>query len=133
MKHRVVAITGASAGVGRAASAAFAREGAAVGLVARGEERLESARREVEELGVRALTVSADVADHEAVDDAAARIEAELGPIDVWVNNAMATVFAPFSRYRGRRSSAARPRSRTSARSGARWRRCGGCARATAA
>ena len=94
---RVVAITGASAGVGRATALAFAREGASVGLIARGEGRLESARRELEGVGARAVALSTDVADPEAVESAAERIEAELGPIDVWVNNAMATVFAPFS------------------------------------
>jgi NAD(P)-dependent dehydrogenase (short-subunit alcohol dehydrogenase family) len=90
----VVAITGASAGVGRATACAFARRGAAVGLIARGQERLESARQEVERLGGRAVTVSADVADADQVERAAAEIETALGPIDVWVNNAMATVFA---------------------------------------
>jgi NAD(P)-dependent dehydrogenase (short-subunit alcohol dehydrogenase family) len=97
VKPGVVAITGASAGVGRATALAFAREGASVGLIARGEGRLESARVELEREGSKAVAVSADVADPEAVEAAAERIEAELGPIDVWVNNAMATVFAPFS------------------------------------
>jgi short-subunit dehydrogenase len=91
----VVVVTGASAGVGRATTRAFARDGAAVGLIARGEERLESARSEAERLGGRAVAVTADVADPEQVFAAAAQIERELGPIDVWVNNAMATVFAP--------------------------------------
>jgi short-subunit dehydrogenase len=90
----VVAITGASAGVGRATARAFARKGADVGLVARGRERLESAQREIEELGRRAVVAVADVADPNQVEAAAQRIEDELGPIDVWVNNAMATVFA---------------------------------------
>jgi short-subunit dehydrogenase len=97
LKPGVVAITGASAGVGRATARAFAREGASIGLIARGEERLDSARREIEELGVSAVSVSADVSDHQAVEDAAGRIETDIGPIDVWVNNAMATVFAPLS------------------------------------
>src|SRR5581483_218325 len=88
---QVVVVTGASAGVGRAVARAFAREGAAVGLLARGRERLEAAQRE---LG-RAHAVSVDVADADAVERAAAEIEDALGPIDVWVNNAMATVFAP--------------------------------------
>jgi NAD(P)-dependent dehydrogenase (short-subunit alcohol dehydrogenase family) len=91
----VVAITGASAGVGRATARAFAREGADVGLIARGRERLESAKRDVEGLGRRALAVPTDVADADQVEAAARAIEDELGPIDVWVNNAMATVFAP--------------------------------------
>jgi len=90
----VVAITGASAGVGRATARAFARSGADVGLIARGRERLESAQREIEELGRRAVIADADVADPNQVEAAARRIEDELGPIDVWVNNAIATVFA---------------------------------------
>jgi short-subunit dehydrogenase len=91
----VVAITGASAGVGRATARAFARDGADVGLIARGRERLESAKRDVEGLGRRAVAAPADVADAEQVEAAARAVEDELGPIDVWVNNAMATVFAP--------------------------------------
>jgi len=91
---RVVVVTGASAGVGRATARAFAARGATVGLIARGSEGLEAARREVEELGGEALTCAADVADGEAVDAAAARVEAELGPIDVWVNCAMAAILA---------------------------------------
>ncbi|HEY4349343.1 MAG TPA: SDR family oxidoreductase [Gaiellaceae bacterium] len=98
MKPGVVAITGASAGVGRATAAEFARQGASVGLLARGEGRLESAKRELEKLGVRAVAVSVDVADADAVEEAAGRVERELGPIDVWVNNAMATVFAPLEK-----------------------------------
>jgi len=90
----VVVVTGASAGVGRATARAFARDGADVGLIARGRERLESTRREVEELGRRASVVEADVADAGQVEAAAEQIESELGPIDVWVNNAMTTVFA---------------------------------------
>ncbi|HEY3922143.1 MAG TPA: SDR family oxidoreductase [Gaiellaceae bacterium] len=93
----VVAITGASAGVGRATARAFARDGADVGLIARGRERLESTKREVEELGRLAVIAEADVADADQVEAAAQRIEDELGPIDIWVNNAMATVFAPVS------------------------------------
>ena len=93
----VVAITGASAGVGRATARAFARDGADVGLIARGRERLESARREVEELGRGAAVAEADVADAAQVEAAAQQIEDELGPIDIWVNNAMTTVFAPVS------------------------------------
>jgi NAD(P)-dependent dehydrogenase (short-subunit alcohol dehydrogenase family) len=90
----VVAITGASAGVGRATVRAFARQGADIGLIARGRARLESAQQELGELGRRAVITEADVADAEQVERAAQRIEDELGPIDVWVNNAMATVFA---------------------------------------
>ncbi|HEY7149076.1 MAG TPA: SDR family oxidoreductase [Gaiellaceae bacterium] len=92
---KVIAITGASAGVGRATVRRFAREGASIGLIARGAERLEATAREVEQLGGEALVLPLDVADADAVDDAAARIEDRFGPLDVWVNNAMATVFAP--------------------------------------
>jgi NAD(P)-dependent dehydrogenase (short-subunit alcohol dehydrogenase family) len=99
MKNRfrgtVVVITGGSAGVGRAAALAFAKQGARIGLIARGAEGLESARREIELAGGQAVACSADVADAAALDEAADRIVRELGPIDIWVNNAMATVFAP--------------------------------------
>ncbi|HEY7201239.1 MAG TPA: SDR family oxidoreductase [Candidatus Dormibacteraeota bacterium] len=95
-RSEVVVVTGASAGVGRAVAHAFARRGAHVGLVARDEEGLDDARREVESLGGRALAVPADVADADRVEVAAETVERELGPIDVWINDAMATVFAPF-------------------------------------
>jgi short-subunit dehydrogenase len=95
---KVVAITGASAGVGRAASVAFARHGYDVALIARNQTRLEDAAAELRRLGQRALPIVADVADFAGLDAAAARIEDELGPIDVWVNNAMATIFAPVHR-----------------------------------
>jgi len=95
IKGSVVVVTGGSAGVGRAAAVAFARKGADVALLARGAERLDTARREIEALGVRCMTVAVDVADAEAVDRAAGEIEATLGPIDVWVNSAMASVFGP--------------------------------------
>jgi len=97
LEGKVVAITGASAGIGRATAREMARRGAHVGLIARGAERLEAARREVQDLGVRACVATADVADPEQVERAAAQIEAELGPIDVWVNNAMAAKLAPVS------------------------------------
>jgi NAD(P)-dependent dehydrogenase (short-subunit alcohol dehydrogenase family) len=90
----VAVVTGASAGVGRATAVAFARQGWAVGLIARGEEGLEAAAREVREAGGRPLVLPCDVTDAEAVDAAAARAEDELGPIDVWVNCAMAAVLA---------------------------------------
>jgi NAD(P)-dependent dehydrogenase (short-subunit alcohol dehydrogenase family) len=93
---QVVAITGASAGVGRATALAFGREGASVGLLARGRDGLEAARREVEEAGGRALVLPTDVADPQQVEDAAAALEDAFGPIDVWVNNAMTSVFARF-------------------------------------
>lgn len=94
--HEIVVITGASAGVGRATVREFARHGAWIGLLARGTEGLENARREVEEMGGRAVAIPTDVADPDQVEAAAERIENELGPIDVWVNDAMTTVFAPF-------------------------------------
>ncbi|HEX7004764.1 MAG TPA: SDR family oxidoreductase [Trueperaceae bacterium] len=94
-RSRVVAITGASAGVGRATALEFARRGDDLALIARGRAGLEAARREVESYGVRALVLECDVADHHAVETAAERIEATLGEIDVWVNNAMASVFSP--------------------------------------
>jgi NAD(P)-dependent dehydrogenase (short-subunit alcohol dehydrogenase family) len=93
--RQVVMVTGASAGVGRATAIAFARSGARVGLLARGREGLEGARRDVEAAGGDALVCQADVANAEAVEAAAARLEATFGPIDVWVNNAMASVFSP--------------------------------------
>ena len=94
----VVVITGASAGVGRAAVREFAKRspGARIGLLARGGDGLEGARREVEEAGGRALAVPTDVADPGQVEAAARRVEEGLGPIDVWVNDAMATVFSEF-------------------------------------
>ena len=88
-------ITGASSGVGRATARAFAREGVSLALLARGRDGLEAARREVEEAGGRALVCELDVADAGAVEAAAEAVERELGPIDVWVNNAMTAVFAP--------------------------------------
>ena len=92
---KVVAVTGASAGVGRATVRRFAREGARIGLIARGKERLEATAAEVEQIGGEALVLPLDVADADAVEDAATQIEERLGPLDIWVNNAMATVFAP--------------------------------------
>jgi NAD(P)-dependent dehydrogenase (short-subunit alcohol dehydrogenase family) len=94
-RPQVVVITGASAGVGRATVREFARRGARIGLIARGRAGLEAARREVEAAGGRALVLPLDVADAEAVEAAAERVERELGPIDVWVNDAMLSVFAP--------------------------------------
>ena len=94
-RSRVVVVTGASAGVGRATVQQFARRGDSLGLLARDPERLEAARRDVEAAGGRAIAIPTDVADAEAVEQAARRVEAELGPIDVWVNNAMASVFSP--------------------------------------
>jgi len=94
-RPEVVVVTGASAGVGRAVVREFARRGASIGLLARGKDGLEGARAEVLRLGGRALVLPTDVAVAEQVDDAARRVEDELGPIDVWVNDAMVTVFSP--------------------------------------
>jgi NAD(P)-dependent dehydrogenase (short-subunit alcohol dehydrogenase family) len=92
-KPEVVVITGASAGVGRAAAVRFGKGGARVGLIARGRAGLEGARREVEAAGGQALVLPVDVTNAAEVEAAAERVERELGPIDTWVNNAMATVF----------------------------------------
>ena len=91
----VVAVTGASAGVGRATAKAFAARGCRVALIARGSEGLAGAQREVEEAGGQALALPLDVADPEKVMAAADRIVAQWGTIDVWVNCAMVTIFAP--------------------------------------
>src|SRR5438067_1857110 len=97
MNHtsEVVVITGASAGVGRATVRKFARRGARIALLARGIDGLEGARKEVEELGGTPLIVPVDVADANQVEEAAARIETDLGQIDIWINNAMTSVFSP--------------------------------------
>ena len=101
MPGEVVVVTGASAGAGRAISVEFARQGAAkVALLARGRDGLEGARREVEAAGAEALPLEVDVADADAVERAADAVEDRLGPIDVWVNNAMATVFSRFLEIR---------------------------------
>jgi len=91
----IAVITGASAGVGRATARAFADEGFDVALLARGSAGLEAAEKEVTAAGVRALAIPTDVSKYEEVEAAAERIESELGPIDVWVNDAMTTAFAP--------------------------------------
>ena len=91
----VVVITGASAGVGRATVRAFAKRGASIALIARETAGLQAAAAEVKEAGGRALALPTDVADPDAVERAAERIENELGPIDIWINVAMATIYAP--------------------------------------
>jgi short-subunit dehydrogenase len=93
--HRVVVVTGASAGVGRAITRRFAEEGACLGLIARQPGRLEATARDVERAGGEALVLPGDVADAQHVEAAAQAIEDAFGPIDVWVNNAMTAVFAP--------------------------------------
>jgi NAD(P)-dependent dehydrogenase (short-subunit alcohol dehydrogenase family) len=97
MESQTVVVTGASAGIGRATARLFGERGARVGLIARGEAGLDGAVRDVEEAGGKALAVSADVADYEQVTAAARQIEDTLGPIDVWVNVAFTSVFAPFA------------------------------------
>ncbi len=91
----VVVITGASAGVGRALARAYGARGARVGLIARGREGLDAARQEIEEAGGQALVCVADVADAAKVEEAAAAVEQRFGPIDIWINNAMVSVFSP--------------------------------------
>src|SRR5690349_9541003 len=96
-RREVVVITGASAGVGRATARAFARRGARLGLIARDVEALQATCRDVEALGGQAVLCVADVAQPGQVENAAALIEDRIGPIDVWVNNAMVTVVSPIA------------------------------------
>ncbi|HJL17586.1 MAG TPA: SDR family oxidoreductase [Sandaracinaceae bacterium LLY-WYZ-13_1] len=91
---QVIVVTGASAGLGRAVTREIARRGARVGLLARGEQRLETTLEEVRELGSDGVAIPTDVADPDAVERAAVRVEEALGPIDVWINNAMVTVLS---------------------------------------
>lgn len=95
LQNKVVVITGASAGVGRATARLFAQRGAHLGLLARGTDGLEGARKDVERVGRKALALSVDVANAEQVEKAAEEVESQLGPIDIWINNAMASVFSP--------------------------------------
>jgi len=94
-KPEVVVITGASAGVGRATARAFGKRRARVGLIARGRDGLDAAKREIEEAGGEAIVLPLDVSDHEAVERAAGEVEDAFGPIDIWINNAMLSVFSP--------------------------------------
>lgn len=94
-RSEVVVVTGASAGVGRATVRAFAKRGARIGLIARGRDGLEGALADVESLGGQALILPCDVANANEVEAAADLVEEEFGPIDVWVNNAMVSVFSP--------------------------------------
>jgi NAD(P)-dependent dehydrogenase (short-subunit alcohol dehydrogenase family) len=95
---KTVVVTGASAGIGRATAELFGSRGAQVALIARGEDGLRGAADAVDYVGGKALPVPVDVADFEAVDRAAERVESEFGPIDVWVNVAFTSVFAPFTK-----------------------------------
>jgi NAD(P)-dependent dehydrogenase (short-subunit alcohol dehydrogenase family) len=95
-EYKVVVITGATGGVGRATAWEFAKQGAKIVLLARGKEQLEGTKKEVEALGGKALAIPTDVADASQVEAAAEQAENEFGPIDVWINNAMNSVFAPF-------------------------------------
>src|SRR5512142_711195 len=92
---RVVVVTGASAGVGRAVVREFAKTGARLGLLARGKDGLEAAREEVRALGGDAIVLPTDVSQADRVEAAAVEVENAFGPIDVWVNNAMVSVFSP--------------------------------------
>jgi NAD(P)-dependent dehydrogenase (short-subunit alcohol dehydrogenase family) len=94
--REIVVVTGGTAGIGRATVREFAVAGADVAVLARGQERLDATCREIEAAGGRALGISVDVADADAVEAAAERVERELGPIDVWVNNAFAGIFSTF-------------------------------------
>lgn len=96
----IAVVTGASAGVGRACARAFAKKGYNVVLIARGVDGLKAAKDEVESLGQQAVYYSVDVSDAQAVEQAAEKAEQELGPIDVWVNNAMTSVFSPVKKMR---------------------------------
>jgi short-subunit dehydrogenase len=95
-RNSVVVITGASAGIGRAAALRFAREKAQIGLLARGSDGLEAARKEAEQAGGQAVAIPTDVAYVDQVERAAEQVEQVFGPIDIWVNNAMTTIFSPF-------------------------------------
>ncbi|MDQ6796796.1 MAG: SDR family NAD(P)-dependent oxidoreductase, partial [Actinomycetota bacterium] len=97
MSGRVVVVTGASGGVGRAVAQAFGEAGDAVALLARGRAGLEAAADQVRAGGGRALVLPTDTADAAAVEAAAERVESELGLIDIWVNDAFTSVFAPFA------------------------------------
>ena len=96
-ERRTVVVTGSSAGLGRAIALEFARQGDNVALLARDAVRLKETADEVERLGGRALALPTDVADWHDVTEAASRVDREFGPVDVWINNAMSSVFAPFS------------------------------------
>ena len=92
----VVVVTGATSGIGRAVVRKFADDGARIGLLARGEDGLSGAKADIEERGGEALCIPTDVAEYEQVEEAAEEVQDEFGPIDIWVNDAMTTVFSEF-------------------------------------
>jgi NAD(P)-dependent dehydrogenase (short-subunit alcohol dehydrogenase family) len=96
-QRQVVVVTGASAGIGRATACLFGSRGAAVGLIARGRGGLDGAAREIQQAGGQALAIEADMSDYRQVNSAATQFEEALGPIDIWVNVAFTSVFAPFT------------------------------------
>jgi short-subunit dehydrogenase len=95
LKEETVVITGASAGLGRATAREFGKHGARVALLARGTDGLEGAKKEIENFGSKAIAIPVDVSDADVLEQSASRIEQELGPIDIWINNAMTSVFSP--------------------------------------
>ena len=94
-QNKTVVVTGASAGIGRAIALAFARQGAHLGLISRNEQRLLSLQKELNDLGCKSILLPLDVADAKAQEKAAMQVEQQLGPINIWVNNAMVSVFSP--------------------------------------
>jgi short-subunit dehydrogenase len=94
-KPQIIVITGASAGIGRATVQSFARRGASIGLIARGPDGLKATAKEVETLGGKALILPCDVSDPDGIEHAASEVEGKFGPIDIWINNAMLSVFSP--------------------------------------
>jgi short-subunit dehydrogenase len=94
-KDKIVVVTGSSAGIGRSIARAFAEQGAHLGLIARNEQRLITLQKELERYSLKSLVLPLDMADADAVGNAARLVEEQLGPIDIWVNNAMVSVFSP--------------------------------------
>ena len=95
LEDKVVVITGASAGLGRAIARLFAKQGAKIALIARGKDGLEATLKEVEDMGSHAVAIPLDVSDSKALEAAADLVEEKLGPIDIWINNDMVSVFGP--------------------------------------